>query len=356
MKLTPVTGPGAVRDLSTPEHVRTQRAVEAFKKGSPLKAEAPTTGNIQETPVADPNNISAEELSALNVQSEPIAEEQELQADSDNSTDVEVTEPEKPKEDPALSRQFAQLARQERALRAKQQQLDQAHKAREAALIEREKALEGRSNFNPDDYIPKSRLKQDALSVLEAEGITYDQITERAMNRQPVDPVLQNTIEDLKAQIQELKAKTSTVEKSYQEQQTNSYQAAIKQINADAVALVKANPVEYEAIHKTGTVKQVVKLIEDTFNKDGILLTVEEAAQEVENYLVEENYKMASNIDKIKKRMATANASQSKSEVKTQASKAVTPGMKTLTNATASSRQLSAKERAILAFKGELKS
>lgn len=354
MKISPVTGPGAVQDKSTPEHVRTARAVEAFNKAS-AKAEpiAPTQGQAQETLVADPNNVSVEELSALNVQTEEVAE-------GDTGSDIEATEPieEKTKEDPALSRQFAQLARQERGLRAKAQQQDQAYKARLSELEAREAALANRAAFDPKDYIPRSRLQQDALGTLEAEGIaTYEQLTERAVSRVPVDPVLQQTIEDLRAKINDL---TSNVEKSgkaYEEQQAQSYQAAVKQITSDAVALVKSNPTEYEAISKTGTVKEIVKLIEKTYAKDGIVMSVEEAAQEVENYLVEENYRMASNIDKIKKRMAAANASQATSEVKTQATQQQTQGkMKTLTNAASSSRQLSAKERAILAFKGELKS
>jgi hypothetical protein len=355
MKIQPVTGPGAIRDLSTPEHVRTARAVEAFNRGASSKdapPPAPTQGQLQEHPVADANNISAEELSAIAPQTQTLEIPEE---NGDTQTANEVPE-EKPKEDPALSRQFAQLARQERALRAKQQQQEQAYKARLAELEAREKALEGKSQFNPDEYVPKARLKQDALSVLEAEGITYDQLTERAMSRVPVDPVLQQTIDALNAKIAALEAKTGNVEKTYQEQQQTQYQSAIKQITNDAIALIKNNPEEYEAIAKTKTVKQVVKLIEDTYNKDGILLSVEEAAQEVENYLVEENYRMASSIDKIKKRMATA-AQQRPTDEKTQAPKQQSqPGMKTLTNAASSSRQLSAKERAILAFKGELKS
>lgn len=353
MKISPVTGPGAVQDLSTPEHVRTQRAVDAFKKGQPLKAaQAPTQGQLQEYPVADANNISAEELSAIHTQPTESLEEPDNTAIPED-TPVE----EKPKEDPALSRQFAQLARQERALRAKQQQLDQAHKARLSELEAREKALEGKSSFNPDEYISKARLRQNALDVLEAEGITnYEQLTERAVSRVPVDPVLQATIDKLNAKIAEMEAKTSTVEKSWQDQQVNARAAAERQIEQDAIALIKNNPEEYEAISKTGTVKQIKKLIVDTFDKDGRLMTVEEAATEVENYLVEENYRMATNIDKIKKRMAQANASSGNSDVKTQAQNKQTQGMKTLTNAASSSRQLSAKERAILAFKGELKS
>lgn len=346
MKVSPIAGAGAVQDLSTPEHVRTARAVEAFKRA------APTQGQAQETPVVDPNSISPEELSAINP---PSPKPTEIE---DKNQSEEVTEPKEstePKEDPTLSRQFAQLARQERSLRAKAQQQDQAYKARLSELEAREAILANRAAFDPSKYVSKAQLQQDALGVLEAEGITYDQLTERAMTRQPVDPALQRTIDALNAKVTELEAKTASTDKNWQDQQTNSYQAAVKQITQDAVSLVKNNPTEYEAISKTGTVKEVVKLIEKTFQRDGVVMSVEEAAQEVENYLVEENFKMASNIDKIKKRMAQANASAASSDEKTQAStKQTQPSMKTLTNTASSQRQLSARERALLAFKGEL--
>lgn len=352
MKISPVTGPGAVQDKSTPESVRTARAIQAFQNAA---KPAPTQGNAQETLVADPNNVSAEELSALNVSTQ--APESTDESDVNTVDEATVEPKEEKKEDPALSRQFAQLARQERALRAKAQQQDQSYKAREAALDAREKALGEKPTFDPKDYISRSRLQQDALGVLEAEGISnYEQLTERAVSRVPVDPILNETIQALKAQIEELKGSVSKSSEDYQAQQQAQYQTALKQIETEARALVRANPEEFEAIAKTGTIRQVVKLIEDTYNKDGVLMSVEEAAQEVENYLVDENFKMSTSIQKIQKRMDAANASRQQSDVKTQANNKQTQGMKTLTNSASSSRQLSSKERAILAFKGELKS
>src|ERR1019366_8155992 len=309
MKITTVTGPGAVQDLSTPEAVRTARAIAAFNKSST----APTQGQAQEHPVKDANNVSVEELGAIKSQAQPS----DKTPDSEAPQSPEAADSEKAKEDPALTRQFEQLARQERALRAKAQQQDQALKAREAALVAREQALTQAPAFDPKNYIERSRLQQDALGTLEAEGLaTYDDIAQRAISRQPIDPQLQQTINSLKAQINELKAANETSQKSYPEQQQASYKAAVKQIGMDAAQLVKSDPVAYEAITKTGTVREVVKLIEYTYNKDGVLMTVEEAAQEVENYLVEENYGMATKIDKIKKRIAAANASSQQPEVK----------------------------------------
>lgn len=346
MKLTPVTGAGAVQDLSTPEAVRTARAVAAFNKGQASQA-SQTSG----TPPVNQNAVSVEELGAIRAAPETT----EPPETSDNSVIDEGTQTEK-KEDPALSRQFAQLARQERALRAKAQQQDQAYKARIAELEAREAALTTKPTFDPKEYIKRSQIKEDALSALDEVGVSWDELTQQAINRQPIDPRLQQTVDNLKAQIEDLKAANEQNQKAAVDRDQAGRAAAVRQISLDAKNLVKSDPVAYEAIAKTGTVKEVVDLITKTFDKDGILLTVEEAAQEVENYLVEENFKMSTSINKIKQRMAAANASASKSDEKTQASTKQQQTMKTLTNATASSRQLSAKERAILAFKGELKS
>lgn len=345
MKIMPVASPGQIPVNGTPESVRTAKAVAAFNRASTPPAQA------QEHPVLNPNAVGIEELGAIKAQTMP---------EVDNSTPVEalaetpsLQTPETPKEDPALSRQFAQLARQERALRAKAQQQDQALKAREQALAEREAKLQGQT---PDttNYISRDRIKQDALSVLDEAGISYDDLTQQIINRQPTDPRVTSTISRLEAKIQQLEKANEESTKSQADNQTRAYQAAVKQIGLDARNLVNSDPA-FETIKATGSVKDVVDLITQTYDKDGVLLSVEEAAQEVENYLIEEAMKLT-NIDKIKKRMAQSSATAKPSQQTQATTKQTQPQMKTLTNASASTRQLSAKERAILAFKGELKS
>jgi hypothetical protein len=122
----------------------------------------------------------------------------------------------------------------------------------------------------------------------------------------------------------------------------------MKQIRNDVNMLVKHDP-QFETIKATNSIGDVVELIEKTFNEDGVLLTVEEAAQQVESYLVDEAIKLA-RLAKIQQKLAPA--------PKAEASKATgTPekqSMKTLTNSVNSSRTLSARERAILAMQGKL--
>lgn len=338
MKVQPVSSPHAVAQVQSSETTSKARAIAAFNKLS----QAPTQGQLQETPVPNPNQVTAEDLSAIQTTQEPEAQ-------------IEPTKEEKPEvKDPALERQFAQLARQERALRIKVQQQDQALKAREALLQAREQELTSTPTFDPKDYIPRSRLKQETLNVLAEEGLSYDEIAQQMISRQPIDPQLQATINRLQAKIDTLEKTAETSQKSYQDQQTQAYQAAVRQIESDAKNLVKSNPVDYEAISKTNSVSDVVELIVKTHEKYGTVLSVEEAAQEVENYLVEEGIKISTNVEKIKRRMQQA-AQPTQSQQKPQAQQQTQNSMKTLTNASSSTRKLSSKERAILAFKGELK-
>ncbi len=336
MKLTPVAGPGQVQDLSTPEHVRTAKMMSAFNTNS---AEAQKTAGV------DPNNISAEEIGAVKPPVKAQAQEQEPETEVNNAT-LE-SEPET-QADPEVQKRFAQIARQERQLRAKIHQENQKLKAREQALQAREAALTTPAQPDLSQYIPRERFKADPLAVLEEEQVSWDELTQQAVNRQPTDPRVMSTIQKLEAKIAQLEESNKTSAKSQVEAQQAQYQAAVKQIKADAKQLVYTDP-EFETVKAMNAVSDIVELIEATYKQDGIVLSVEEAAREVENYLVEEAMKVTQ-LEKIKKRMAAANASRPTSETKTQETKQ--PQMKTLTNATSSTRKLSARDRAIARANG----
>lgn len=340
MKVTPVASPhnvaapmaGAQTQSSA---VARDRAIQAAMGSNPVPVNA--------------NNVSPEELNAV---TPPTPQPTEIAAVEETPTQ-EVKEP-VVETDPALVRQYNHLARQERQHRLKVQQQDQALKAREAALASREAELTAKDNTYRTEYIPKARLKQDALGVLEAEGIaTYDDLTQRAISRQPVDPMLQATVSKLEAKITQLEQDAITNQTKATEQQSANYQAAVKQITRDAKDLVKNDP-EFEAIRAEGTVRDVVELITRHHSKTGEILSVEEAARQVESDIIERGLKLT-RIEKIKQRMNQSNASTGKSNQQTQANQQTQPQMKTLTNAQSSTRQLSARERALLAFKGELK-
>lgn len=349
MKVTPVSSPAAV--TQAPATDNRAKAIAAFN-GSKAEA-APTTGQAQETAVQNPNQVSVEELGAIKAPSAP----QEAET-IDNTPIIEAqaeakpAEPEKKPETKA-SQEWAKLARQERQLRARAQEQENKFKQREAAITARESEAAQKSEINQKGFISIEELKRDLLGATEKAGLSYDEVAQQMLNTNKIDPRIQATIDNLKSEIADLKKGSTEANDRATRQQQDAYNAAVKQIELDTRALVNSDP-NFETIKHTGSTRDVVELITKTYEKDGILMTVEDAAQEVENYLVDEAMKLT-RIDKIKRRLQpTASAGQKTSAPADTKGQTQAP-MKTLTNAASSTRKLSPRERAMLAFKNELK-
>lgn len=358
MKVTPI-GAQNTTTATTGQSAR-EKAIAAF--ADPAKVQAvkaalsghPTTSpaQSQETPVANPNHVSAEELSAIQAPTEEV-QETETTEESDNTADTETSIREEATKDPETERRFQQIAKQERVLRAKIQQANQQLKQREADLKAKETELE--SKYKPQDlsqYVHKDRIKAEADLVLDEAGVNWDELTSRVINRQPTDPRVMSTIQRLEAQLADMKNEVAENKKAASEQQTQSYQAALTQIRHDAQHLVKSAPEEYEAINAHNAIDDVVKLVEKTYQKHGRVLSTEDAAKQVEEFLIEEALRIT-DLKKVQTRREALKASKLKTETKPQASQQTQ--MKTLTNAASSQRPLTARERAIAAMEGKLK-
>lgn len=338
--ITPMGAPASESSGSNPSPQLTprERAIAKLTGATP---------EAQSHPVLNPSQVSPEEMGALGQQGQKNTNDSNP---SDPEPAPEASEA-KPAEEP-LSAQYAQLARKEKAIRAKAQEL----KAQETALKAREAALTAPAQPQSVDtsrYIDREALIKDTFGTLAELGITYDQLTQSQLDQPSPKEVAQaKAIADLKAELAEIRGEVKKTSKTFEDQQTQSYQQAVSQIRSDVVKLVSADP-EFETIKETGSVDDVVELIEKTFQADKILLTVEEAAKAVEDHLVEEAMKIA-RIKKIHSRLNPPKATESPKET-APAAKQSHPGMKTLTNAVGTTRPLTAKERAIAAFKGELK-
>jgi len=176
MKITPIANPSSIPQQGTPESVRTAKAVAAFNKGA-SSYDKPAEAHQQPTeqmPVQDANNISPEEISAVRAQTQAPETTQTL--DTPTPVEVEAKE-ETPAKNPELTKQFAELARQERILRAKAQKQSQELKVREDALKAQEAAVLARSKEYEQGYVSKDRLKSDPLSVLAEADMSYDELT-----------------------------------------------------------------------------------------------------------------------------------------------------------------------------------
>ncbi len=263
-------------------------------------------------------------------------------------SESEAVEETPPKKEEPLSSQYAVLARKEKQLRVKAQQQELAFKQREDSLRQREQEIAQKDARYQSDYIDKKRFQEDPITVMQEAGMSYDDITNRLISQQNIDPNVRSLVNELKNEIKALRGAQEDSKKSFTDQQAQSYQQAIKQIENEAKSLVSSDPA-FETIKETGSVSEVVALIKKTFDEDGILLSVEEAAQAVEDELVEEAMKI-SRIKKIQQRLNPAAAQAPKQQGESKKN----PEMKTLTNAVGTQRQLSARERAILAMEGKL--
>lgn len=311
-----------------------ERAIAKLIGSAPAQAEQPV--------VRDATRVSPEESTAVRPPSLQPSETKG-QIDSTEGNPSEVKADTKTSEEP-LSAHYAILARKEKAIRQRDQQL----KAREAAIKAQEDAAKltpPTPSFDQSKFVDKERLTQDPFAVLSELGLSYDQLTELAMNApKPEQLAVLNEMKALKAEIAAMKGETK---KSFEQQAQEQRNQAITQIRNEVKHLI-TNDVQFETIKATDSIDDVVSLIEKVYDKDGILLSVEEAAQQVEDYLIDEAIKIAK-LSKIQQRLQPKPA-----EVKTPTDAEKQP-LKTLTNSIASSRQLSARERALLAFENKLK-
>lgn len=231
---------------------------------------------------------------------------------------VEATQP--------LSPQFAALAKQRRALQVKERE-----------IADREKALSSQPPTQGGG-VDLARLKSDPLSVLLEAGVTYDQLTEAILADQSGGGA---DIQALKAQIQSVK---DDVTKTLSERDSQAEKQVLAEMRKEAVKL-SAEGDTFELVRETGSIPQVMELIERTYRQSGEVLDVQEAMQLVEDELISESLKLAA-LKKVQGRLQPEPAPVPQPQQRQ---------MRTLTNRDTAAVPMSRKERALLAFSGQLK-
>lgn len=236
-----------------------------------------------------------------------------------------------------LSPEAASLARKEMQLRKAQREFKAAQDA-----WKQEQA----------NYVPKERLTTETLKVLSEAGITPDKLVELQINQasaQDPQQILINRIADLENQ---LKGITDPENGILAQRDNSAHAQAVKQITSDATLLVNSNP-KYETIKSEGQTEEVVKLILGVFDEEGEILDVEEAADLIEAKLSDnllKQYERMSKYSKIKAKFGQASEVPEANTVQ----QPQTPRVNTLTNAGASQRPLTPRERAILKVQANL--
>jgi hypothetical protein len=213
--------------------------------------------------------------------------------DTSNSaeTSAAITEATKPDSQELVSPRFAALARQQKAFRQQQKAFEEQRKAFETEKSARQAEIEQAMSW-------KTRLTQDPLSVIQEAGLSYDQLTNAILN-QPSPQDLQ--FQKLQQELQALKASQEQSLTKIEQAQKQQYEEAKNQIRNDVSSLVDADE-SFETIKAMNAQEAVVELIEQIYNQEGNLLSIEEAAKEIEEHLVEEAMKLAQ-LKKIKSKI-----------------------------------------------------
>jgi hypothetical protein len=215
-----------------------------------------------------------------------------------------------------------------------------------ATILARERKLrEAQRKFTEEKNLYEQQQKaslKPGPSPEEAKARALEELRAKIAN----DPL--EVLSELGLELESLKSTQANVTKTLEQSQTQARQQAVRQITNDVTRLVESNP-DFETTKAMNAIPAVVQLIEDTFDQEGILLSVEDAAKQVEDYLVEETLK-AFAIPKIKTKLAPPTPEPQVATEKAQ------PKMQTLSRAQAPAptKVMSPRERAILAFQGKL--
>lgn len=238
-------------------------------------------------------------------------EQQEIET-QEAETQEEV-KPEK-SEDDLFSSKFAALSRKEKALKKRERDI-------EARIAELEQRLADNQTPEVEEEPFELKLKKNPLDALAEKGLSYDILTQIALNDGKLTPELQMQLlrdemsSSLHSKIEALESKLAEKEEkeaqSKHEQTISGFKNQIKQhISSDAENL------ELLAIQDDNQgIDLVYDVISEHYNEYEEVLDIKTAAELVENHLLEEAKKYIGR-NKIKKLMGA-------SEEKTQESKPI---------------------------------
>lgn len=182
------------------------------------------------------------------------------------ASDSVVTEPVK---EVTLSPQLAALARKE----AKFRQQEQAFKAEQAKLETERAEISKLKDL-------KTKLDAKDYSILDSLGVSYEEWTNYLISKGEAEkPELQA--------VKALEEKVKTLEESQKSQVSKQYEATIEQYKRDIKSTIEANA-EYSSIKEKKAEGYVLQHILDTFNEEGEILTVDQAAKDIEEAIIEE--------------------------------------------------------------------
>ncbi len=203
---------------------------------------------------------------------------------SQPGTDESTSEPEA-QESVQLSPKISALARKEAATRQRELRLQQREKELATKLADAEKYAALKAKIASKDYAAAEEL-----------GLTYEEYTQYLLTKQAGEKPEEQRFRKVEEELNNLK-------KSREEEETREYEANQVLWKKEIAKIIDASD-EFSTIKELGAQDIVLQHINDSFEEDGVELTAEQAAKEIEDALVERASKYA-NLSKIKKSQET---------------------------------------------------
>lgn len=274
--------------------------------------------SVQEAPATNPYDTAQESYEQHDAeQSLESALDEKIEAESANKIeeDSQAEEVQEPKND--FDAKFAALSRREKQLREKESQMQQQY---EAKLAEIEAKLEALSASKVEEVQEESkepelpleyRLKKDPLGTLSELGLSYDQLTNLALNDGKLTPEMQ-----MELMKQELESKYNSKFESLQNEilerdkrlEEEKYNETVTNFKNELTNFVNDND-NYELIRANDAVNVVYEVIEEHYAETGKIMSKQEAADQVESYLEAEVEKLLQ-LNKLKSKIAPPQTSQ----------------------------------------------
>jgi hypothetical protein len=254
-----------------------------------------------------------------------------------------------------IASHYANLARKEKMLRIREAQFRQ----RIASASNPTPPSQTQPAFDASKYVAIDDLRKNTFGVLNNIGMTYEELTQKALDAPSAEDLQQRRqIEALTAKIELLEKGQDQVKKTFDENQSLARQQAEMQIHQDVKRLVAQDP-QFEVINAQRASSEVVRLITSVYDKGmgpeyprGTILDISDAAMMVEQELTLRALRVAK-LQKIQSQLNSNNVA--KKPIENNQQQAQPNSLRTLTNSVGTStRKLSARERALLAFRGEV--
>lgn len=189
----------------------------------------------------------------------------------------------------------------------------------------------------------EQKLRTNALSTLQELGVTYDQLTQEILASQGQAPS-----PEIQALKDEIKALKQGVDQTLASKEAENEKAVLAQMRRNVEKLSYSGD-DFELIRESKSFDDVVDLIHRTYKETGEVMTEDEAMKLVEAELLEDLKRIA------KTKKAKGITPEDQGQIPTQDKPPAQAGMKTLTNKDQARASLDRKQRAMLAFQGQLR-